>query len=258
MNMKVIGGLVVAVLLVVAGGMYFAVQNIDGIVKGLIEEVGTEVTGSSVVVGDVKLKLSDGSGTITGLRIANPEGFSKANIFEIDKVTLGIDPGSLTGPVYVLNEVEIDGARVLAEQNMSGTNIEVMKKNIEQAAQRAVEQLGLETEAVAEDDSEEIRLMVSKFRFVNSSAKLKTEQFGEHELAVPGINLSNLGTREKGLTPEELAMEAVSALVKQVQKAVSDKVKKLAEDATMEAIESKLSAEDKEKVNKFKSLFKKK
>ncbi len=256
--MKVFGGLVVAIVLVVAGAMYLVFQNADGIVKGIIEEVGTEMTGSRVSVGDVKLRLADGSGTITGLQIANPEGFSKANIFEIDKITLGIDPGSLTGPVYILNEIEIDGARVLAEQNMSGTNVEVMKKNIEQAADRVTAQLGLDSGAEVEETTDDVRLMVSKFRFVNSSARLVTEQFGEHELTVPGINLSNLGTKEKGLTPEELATEAVSALVKQVQKAVSDKVKELAEDATMEALESKLSAEDKETVNKFKSLFKKK
>lgn len=255
MNLKVIGGLILAVVIAAAIGTLLVVQNIDGIVKSLIEDIGSEVTGTTVTVAEVKISLTDGSGTIKGLTIANPPGFSAGNVFEIDQITLDIDPASLMGSVYTLDEILIDGSRILAEKSATSSNIETLMDNLERASSEIEEQLGVSEESSSENESVDVRLIVSKFTFINSSASLKTNQFGEHSLSVPDIRLRNLGAEEGGLTPEELATEAVYALVSQVQQAISDKVQKLAESMAMDALESKLSDEDKEKVSKLKSLF---
>ena len=260
--MKVIGGLLVAIVVVIAIGISMVVQNVDGIVKGLIEEIGTEITGTKVTVGEVVISLTQGSGTIKGLKVSNPSGFTKANIFEIDQISLDIDPTSLTGSVYVIDEVLIDGARVVAEQNTTTTNVETIMKNVESSSsgQGATDDTG--DAASSDSSSADIELMVSKFSFVNSSATLISTQFGEQALTIPDIKLTNLGSREDGITPDELATEVVGALTRQVEKAVKDKINKMIEDvakkSATEAIEANLSAEDKEKVGIFKSLFKKK
>ncbi len=262
MNMKVIGGLLVAVIVVIVIGISVVVQNVDGIVKALIEEIGTEITGTKVTVGEVVISLTEGSGTIKGLKISNPAGFSKANIFEIDQISLDIDPSSLTGPVYVIDEILIDGARVLAEQNTSTTNVQVIMANVEKANLYSGGESAESNGSTESDSSADIQLMVSRFSFVNSSAKLITPQFGEQELEIPGIRLTDLGTREHGLTPDELAAEVISALTREIQRAVKNKILKLVEDtaakAAVDAIEANLSDKDKEKVGLLKRLFKKK
>jgi hypothetical protein len=261
MNMKVIGGLLAVILVVIAIGVSVVVQNVDGIVKGLIEEIGSEITGTKVTVGEVAISLTEGSGTIKGLKVNNPEGFSKANIFEIDQISLDIDPTSLAGSVYVIDEVLIDGARVLAEQTATSSNVEAIMANVEKASSSTGDTTGSDDGASSEA-SADIQLAVSKFSFVNSSAKLITTEFGEHALDIPNIRLTNLGNAENGLTPDELAAEVVSSMTREIKKAVQNKINSLIEDgakkAAEAAIEAKLSVEDKEKVGLFKKLFKKK
>ena len=74
--MKVVIGVVVVLVLAVAGAGVFLLQNLDGIVKDLIEDIGTEVVGQKVSVADVKVNLAEGSASISGLSVANPPGFS--------------------------------------------------------------------------------------------------------------------------------------------------------------------------------------
>jgi hypothetical protein len=262
MNMKMIGGLLVVIVVVIAIGISTVVQNVDGIVKGLIEEIGTEITGTKVTVREVVISLTDGKGTIRGLKIANPSGFSKANIFEIDEISLDIDPTSLTGPVYVIDEVLLDGARVLAEQLGTTTNVEAIMQSVESSGSEQAGAANTGDKDSNDSTSADIELMVSKFSFVNSSARLISNEFGEQALEIPGIRLTNLGSRENGRSPDELATEVIAAFTVEIENAVKDKMAKLIEDAAMkaanDAIDANLSTADKEKINVLKSLFKKK
>ena len=47
---KIILGFVVVLVVAVAGAGYYLMQNLDGIVQSLIEDVGTEVTNAQVRV----------------------------------------------------------------------------------------------------------------------------------------------------------------------------------------------------------------
>ncbi|MFP6792431.1 MAG: hypothetical protein VB996_04100, partial [Pseudomonadales bacterium] len=66
---KIIIGFVVVLVVAVAGAGYYLMQNLDGIVKNLIEEVGTEVTNVQVRVREVKLNLAEGKATLSGLTV---------------------------------------------------------------------------------------------------------------------------------------------------------------------------------------------
>ena len=76
MNNKVVIAGVVVVLLAVAGVAVYVTQNIDGLVKSLVEQVGSDVTKTQVQVAEVKMNVSDGNGQLSGLTVANPPGFT--------------------------------------------------------------------------------------------------------------------------------------------------------------------------------------
>jgi hypothetical protein len=107
-----------------------------------------------------------------------------------------------------------------------------------------------------------VRLMLEKFAFVNSEGVIKTEQFGEKALIIPDVRAANLGDRQTGLTPQQLANSLLSSVIKQVEKAVGNYLKDMATNAAKDEInkqlDEKIGAENREKLEGLKGLLKKK
>jgi len=255
---KVVLGLVVAVIAVAAIVVVVGVQNLDKIVKTAVEKVGPEVLGTEVRLNEVKIEITEGRGELRGLTVANPQGYSAANIFSLGQTVLDIDTSSLGGDVIVINEITIKGADLLAEQKgLKDTNLQALLDNIQSGSTSGS---GSEKQEQSGDSAgPEVLLAVEKFTFADSNMKLVSEQFGEHKLTLPAINLTNLGSRDKGLTPEELANAVVKPLLAQAKKAAQKRIESLAKEKAEEKINEKLNeklGEDgAKKLNELKSLF---
>jgi hypothetical protein len=252
---KVIGALTAAVLLAVIIGGYLLLSNLDGIIKGVVEEVGSDLMQTKVTLDDVKLDLTSGKGKLSGLTIANPRGFDSDYAFRLDDITVGLDLKTLSGPVIVISEVSIVGAKLIAEQKGDKTNLGVLMKNLEQSSKKAGT-----AEAQDTTDPTDVRLMLEKFVFVGTKGKIIIEQSGEKALKLPDVRRNNIGNKTTGLTPEQLADELLQSVIKQVQKAVESYLADMAKDAVENKIKEKmgLSDGDDEKESGLKSLFKKK
>lgn len=227
MNKSMIAGAVVILVAAIAGVGVYLLQNLDGIVKDLIEQVGTEVLKTDVRVAEVELDLSNGAATLKGLTIANPKGFSSEKLFSMDSITVAIDTTSLAGPVYVINEISVDGLRVLAEQKGTTSNVQTLLDGMSGTGDSG------DTAAEEAGSTEEIRLAIKAINFSNGNLKLISDMSGPRDLKLPTFKLRNLGTPEHGLNPEELGTTIAKQMLRQVTKAVS----KALEDAIKEAAE---------------------
>ena len=249
---KIILGLVLAVVVVCGVVFTLVLQNLDAIIKQVIEDVGTEVVGTRVSVDSVKFTLQEGRGEIYGLSIGNPPGFSAKNAFEMDEIAVQIEPRSLTGPVIVINEVLVDGARLAAEQKGTSTNLKQLMDGMKSTSS--------EPAPPPSGEPSDIRLMLEKFAFINSEADVKTEQLGDKSLKMPDIKMANIGDRETGLTPEQLAGKMMNKIVKQAEKAVKNYLENLVKDAAKQEVDrrinEKLGAEDREKLEGLKGMLK--
>ena len=85
----------VVVLLLIAGGLYYFLSSLNELVASAIESSGSEVTGTRVSVSGVDISLREGRGSIRGLRIANPAGFS-GDAVSFSDITIVIDTFSMT------------------------------------------------------------------------------------------------------------------------------------------------------------------
>lgn len=254
---KVIFGLIVAVVAVVVIVTMIGLQNIDKLVKTAVEEIGPRVLGTEVRLAEVKIDITSGRGELRGLTIANPKGFSATNAFSLGETALEIDPSSLAGDVVVINEVLISNANLLAElKGLKDTNLQALLDNIQSSGNSS--ETAIKPEANSASDSD-IRLAVKKFTFADSTMKLMSDQFGEHTLKLPAIELVNLGSKDNGLTPEQLAKAVVKPLVDQARRAVQDRLEDLAKEKATEKLNEKLTeklGEDGvQKLNQLKSLF---
>jgi hypothetical protein len=243
---KIIGGVVLVLILAVVGAGGYLLQNLDGIVKEVIEKVGSDVTGTDVKVAQVTIDLQGGAATLTGLTIANPAGFSENYLFAMEAVKVVIDVASMTGPVYVINEISVSGVQVLAEQKGSKTNIQALLNGMPQseAADRS-----------ATDDSGDVKLAIQQINFAAGDLELRSDALGNHKVSLPGFKLNSIGSASDGKTPTEVGMAVATQLTSQIASAAGDAFSDIARQLAKEKLRKKLGDTATEGINKLKSLF---
>ncbi|UCF35619.1 MAG: hypothetical protein JSU96_12355, partial [Acidobacteriota bacterium] len=101
MKKLVIGVLLIGVILLVVAG-YVLLSSLDTIVESVIEQSGSQITGTQVTVGSVEISLSTGEGVIRDIRVSNPEGFPQGDAFTLGQIEIGIDTESLAQAPIVL------------------------------------------------------------------------------------------------------------------------------------------------------------
>lgn len=102
-----LGGGVFVVLIVAAVAILLAM--LPRIVKSQIEKNGSEMLGQSVTVNDVQLSLFDGSATIAGIAVANPEGFDADRIFDFDGFSAEVSLPSLMADPLTIERLSLRG-----------------------------------------------------------------------------------------------------------------------------------------------------
>ena len=125
----VLGSIALVILLVVAAAYYLS-SNLDPLVKKAIESYGSTITGTRVEVASVSISPRSGEGTIRGLKVANPAGFSDGTAFELEQFTVAIELASLSGEPIIIRQVLVTGPKVNLEVNSEGkTNMDVIGKH---------------------------------------------------------------------------------------------------------------------------------
>ena len=246
--MKVVkwfGGILVLVLLIIAGVAFYGLSNLNRLVKYGVETEGPKVTQTAVSLGKVDIKLLDGKGELSNFMIANPKGFDSPHLFKADKVLLQIDTSQLTGAVKVIKEITIDGVDIVAEQKGLSTNIQALLDNLPKSNASS-------TESETDTASPEIRLMVEKLNFTNNSITLKTEKYGEYKLELPKIVQTNIGSKAQGLTPEELGRAILKPFLDKAQKSVEKKIQDVVKSEMTDKVKAKADEELKKQEDKLK------
>src|ERR1700722_6653051 len=102
-----IGVLVLIALL--GGGLYYAYNNLDSYIRIAVEKYGTAATRTTVKLDSVKLSLTSGSGSLGGLSVGSPPGFSAKQSLNLGSISVKLDTGSVRGARQIsIHQVHID------------------------------------------------------------------------------------------------------------------------------------------------------
>ena len=211
-----------AVIAIVLGALlWWLGANLDGIVKKVIEDVGTDVTQTSVDVSGVGIKLLDGKAGISGLSVANPPGFSGSNIFTLENVSVEIDIKSINSNPIIINEILVRQPQVFYEMNKDQTsNLDVLKKNVASYSTSSFSSSspsGADKEAETGEKGEEFKLIIKKLNFdgghLSAVSALAPDKKIEADL--PAFQMNNLGQSTGGATSDQIAKQIIDRLVKQ-------------------------------------------
>lgn len=215
-----LGGLLVLVMVVM--GLF--VSNLDSIIQAAVEKIGSEATQTTVELADVELSPTSGQGKLSGLRIANPDGFETPEAFVLGMIDVEVDMESVsgTGPI-VIKKIIIEKPQVTFEMNEAGqSNMQVLAAQAQKFAGSA--QSAKEEQEASESSDEPARKIIVKKLTVSggqvsmSHSMMKGKKV---EANIPAFTLNNLGQSQGGMTGEALANKLLSVISQKSVQAVS-------------------------------------
>ena len=200
-----ISGVVLVVLVVAIAGTYFYfVSNVDRIVANLIEERGSMATGTPVRVDDVSIDIGEARGTVRGLSVGNPSGFSRKPAIEFGDIALSLDAGSLFSDSIVIKSAEVGDATLRIEQVGATNNLQTVLDNLRgEADGKPADPAGP-------------RLIVDRFVLNGASASLSLPDLHEQRsVDVPDIVLTGIGRESGGVTGAELGRQVLEPIIRE-------------------------------------------
>jgi uncharacterized protein involved in outer membrane biogenesis len=201
-----LGLVVVLALVVVVGGKFF----LGSMVKAGVNEFGPKLTQTKVELASASISPVSGDGTLSGLFVGNPPGWTSDKAFYLGLVHVSIAPGSLFKDHIVINEIVIDQPEFVYETKLVASNIGDLMKNIEAATG------GKKTaEAAAVKAGPQRKFEVKKFTLRNGKVTIGLGAAAT-TMSMPAIELTDIGTKEGGVTADQVAftvMRSVTASV---------------------------------------------
>lgn len=211
---------IVVLVLVVAAVIWKVGANLDGIVAGMIEEVGTDVLKTRVTVSAVSLDLKEGKAVISGLTVANPPGYSPSNLLEVATVEVDLAFNSLPSNALNIQAVNIRNPVIIYEGDANGgSNLQTVLDNMEEDAPVT----SGDNSTPGGSNHDEFKLIIDSLTFsggrVTASSALKPGEVIEFELS--DIRMKDIGRAEGGVTTDAVAEMVVRKLLRQTVRAAA-------------------------------------
>lgn len=198
--MKKFLGYSVLAVLVIGAGLYLTMQFFLGsVVTAGVNNFAPKLTQTKVVLESATISPLSGSGTLSGLVVGNPKGWSDNNLCSLGKIHIDVAPFSILGDHIVVNEISIEAPEFNYETKVVASNVNDLLKNIEASMGGGKDA----APAATTKSGKPIKFEVKKFSLQNGRVRLGVGGAGM-SLPMPPISLTELGTKEGGITPDQL------------------------------------------------------
>ncbi len=215
---KVLSVLVLVVVILVGVSLYY----LDSGIKKAVETFGPDYTLTRVELADVSLSPLSGKGSLSGLAVGNPQGFSDANAFYLGDISVVVDTQTLSADPVIIHSVRIAAPQITFEQGKNGTNLQQLLKNIEQSTGAANASASPE-DASVEGEGEAKKIIIKDLQVSGGRVSYINSLLGGKalELDLPDIQMSGIGEKSNGATGAEIAEQLIAAISKSASSAVS-------------------------------------
>jgi hypothetical protein len=228
-KLLVIGGIVVGLGVVAVVVLTFF---LGGIVTAGVNNFAPKLTQTKVTLARATISPLTGSGTLHHLVVGNPKGWSENDLCSLGKIHVRVQPFSILGDHIVVNEVLIDTPEFNYETKLVASNVADLLKNIEAATGGGKDAAPQATTK----SGRPIKFEVKKFRLENGWVRLGVGP-AAMKLPMPPIALDDLGTKEGGITPDQLVFAVMRSVTSSVVTATTQAAGKIGGTAGAAAAE---------------------
>src|SRR3989338_2251602 len=216
---KVLVGVAIVLILVLAGGVWWFSHSLDSLVASAIRTFGPEITGVSIRLDGVTIEAMDGRAALHGLVVGNPPGFSTDHALSLGEISMTIDLDSLTRDVIVIKQVSIVKPDVTYELGPGGSNLDTIQRNVD----RYVTQHGGANEHTERNGGK--KLVIEDLYIKNATAHVSTAvmQRSGMSVPVPDLHLRDIGKRSGGATAGEVVKQVLGALTHGVTRTIASR-----------------------------------
>jgi hypothetical protein len=220
---KLVVSLVIAIVGVVIILVVGVTLFLDSAIKRGVETFGPKFTGVAIKLDSVHLSPLSGSGSIKGLLVGNPQGFSTPSAISVGAATLSLKPASLLSDKIVIRTVNIQGPEVTYETTLKKSNLGTILANVQQATGGQKEPSKPQEPSQPAPAKPQKKLEVDEFIITGGKIRVSVTGLGGRTAIVPlpDIHLTNLGTGPEGITAAELTQQVVAAIEANAAKAAS-------------------------------------
>ncbi len=222
------GGLLVVALIAFVALQFF----LGSVVTTAVNNFAPKLTQTTVVLSSAKISPLSGVGTLSGLVVGNPKGWSDANLCSLGQVHVDVAPFSILGDHVIVNEIVIEAPEFNYETKIVASNVADLLKNIE-AAMGAGKNA---TPQATTKSGQPIKFEVKKFRLANGKVRLGVGTTAM-TLPMPPIELNDLGTKEGGITPDQLVFAVMRSVTSSVVTATAQAAGQIGSTGGAAAIE---------------------
>ncbi len=215
-KLLIILGCLVALVVV---GAIVASFFLGSIVTKGVNTFAPKITGTAVTLDSASISPLTGSGTLKGLFVGNPEGWKSDKAFSFEKIHVSVVPGSLIGDHIIVKEVIIDSPQFVYETKIISSNIKDLLAQIEKNIGGGTSEKPAGQPTTKE--GKPLKFEVKSFRLENAKVTLGV---GPTAITVPmpPIVLTDLGTKEGGITADQLAAKVMTNILSNITKAVAN------------------------------------
>ncbi len=189
---------------------YITLQFFLGsIVKAGVNKFGPAITQTKVELKSASLSPLSGTGTLSGLTVGNPAGWTSADAFHLGTVHIDMAPFSVFGDHIVINEIIIDQPEFTYETKIVSSNISDLLANIEKS-------MGVQSANQPQaKNGKPLKLEVKHFVLRNGRVTLGVGGTAV-TMPMPPVELTNVGTAEGGITPAQLSFAVMRSVTTSV------------------------------------------
>ena len=233
---KILLGIVLLVLVGIAGGVWWVYRSLDSQVASAIRTYGPEIAGVPVSLSSVKIGLADGSVALRGLVVGNPPGFKTEHALSLATISITLDIHSLTKDVILIKEISIVKPDATYEYASDGSNLDVIQRNIKRYVAKHLG--GISGSKSTEPGK---KFIIEHIDMTNGTANASAAILNGKTISVslPDLHLKDIGKQSHGATAGEAAQQIMDELTDSVTKSVlplnlgnvTDSIKKGAETA---------------------------
>ncbi len=232
-------GLTALAITLVVVVVIFLYSSLGSIITRAITTVGSEMVQAKVELKGTDIDIDSGTGALRGLVVANPAGFQTESAFRMDKIKLALDWKSIDGEVIHIEEISILGPEVTYELGENGSNIDAIQRNVDAFVKKYGESSQPEEKGAGEK-TVETKLIIDEIHITGGQVHIAAT-IGKNQTAslpLPDIYLKDVGKKQNGATPGEVAQAVVDALKIAVLKAVLSQDLNKLKDSAAKVIEN--------------------